>query len=151
MNKSSHYQISHINSESNNNKQLNINPNKLTFRMGFTTSQWISSIVVVASIIFYFAARTGLQQNAFLYVFGVALVVLIVGMIFCLLKTSSSWTNVDLSMSRIMKIGRREEMPRLRLEIIVWQKLWFFVCYLFHESINQSSISHSLKSLIQTL
>jgi hypothetical protein len=49
--------------------------------MGFTTSQWISSIVIVASIIFYFAARTGLQQNAFLYVFGVALVVLIVGII----------------------------------------------------------------------
>lgn len=47
--------------------------------MGFTTSQWISSIVLVASIIFYFAARTGQQQNAFLYVFGVALVVLIVG------------------------------------------------------------------------
>jgi len=47
--------------------------------MSFTTSQWISSIVLVASIVFYFAARTGQQQNAFLYVFGVALVVLIVG------------------------------------------------------------------------
>jgi len=47
--------------------------------MGFTTSQWISTVVLVASIIFYFAARTGSQQNAFLYVFGVALLVLVVG------------------------------------------------------------------------
>lgn len=47
--------------------------------MGFTTSQWISSLVLVASIIFYFAANTGIKQNAFLYVFGVALTVLVVG------------------------------------------------------------------------
>ncbi len=50
--------------------------------MGFTTSQWISSIAVVVSIIFYFAARTGLQQNAFLYLFGISLLVLVVGKIF---------------------------------------------------------------------
>ena len=50
--------------------------------MAFTTSQWISSIVIVVSIVFYFAARTGLQQNAFLYVFGVALIVLVVGIYF---------------------------------------------------------------------
>jgi hypothetical protein len=53
-------------------------------------------------------------------------------MIFSLIKTSSSWTNADSSMNLTMKIGRREEMPKLRPEIIVWQKLWFFVCYLFH-------------------
>jgi hypothetical protein len=47
--------------------------------MAFTTSQWLSSIVIVASIIFYFAANTGLKQNAFIYVFGIALTVLIVG------------------------------------------------------------------------
>ena len=47
--------------------------------MSFTTSQWISSIVIIASIIFYFAANNGLKQNAFLYVFGIALTVLIVG------------------------------------------------------------------------
>jgi hypothetical protein len=47
--------------------------------MSFTTSQWISSLVIVASIIFYFAANTGYKQNAFLYVFGIALTVLIVG------------------------------------------------------------------------
>ena len=47
--------------------------------MAFTTSQYITSIVIVASIIFYFAANTGLKQNAFLYVFGIALTVLIVG------------------------------------------------------------------------
>jgi hypothetical protein len=56
--------------------------------MAFTTSQWISSIAVVVSIIFYFAARTGSQQNAFLYVFGVALVVLIVGNFFVLSRRS---------------------------------------------------------------
>lgn len=47
--------------------------------MGFTTSQWVSSIVLIASIIFYFGANTGIKQNAFLYVFGVALTVLVVG------------------------------------------------------------------------
>jgi hypothetical protein len=51
--------------------------------MAFTTSQWISTIVLVASIIFYYAATTGLKQNAFLYVFSIALLVLVVGM-FCL-------------------------------------------------------------------
>ncbi len=47
--------------------------------MGFTYSQWITSIVIVTSIIFYFAANTGSKQNAFIYVFGIALTVLIVG------------------------------------------------------------------------
>lgn len=54
--------------------------------MGFTTSQWISSLVLVASIIFYFGANTGIKQNAFLYVFGVALTVLVVGKVFIINK-----------------------------------------------------------------
>lgn len=36
-------------------------------------------MVLVASIIFYFAATNTLKQNAFLYVFTIALIVLIVG------------------------------------------------------------------------
>jgi hypothetical protein len=50
--------------------------------MGFTTSQWITTIVLVASIIFYYGANSGIKQNAFLYVFGVALTVLVVGKFF---------------------------------------------------------------------
>ena len=102
--------------------------------MAFTTSQWISSMVLVASIIFYFAARTGLQQNAFLYVFGVALLVLVVGKFFTYFKIYFSWMNEDSSMNHIMKIGKREEMPKCRLEKFVNNKLWFcFVLILSHE------------------
>ena len=46
--------------------------------MGFTTSQWIASVSLVVSIVFYFAATSGLKQNAFLFFFGVALTVLVV-------------------------------------------------------------------------
>ena len=47
--------------------------------MGFSTSQWAAVIAIIVSIVFYFAANSGLKQNAFLYVFGIALTVLIVG------------------------------------------------------------------------
>lgn len=50
--------------------------------MGYTTSQWISTTVIIISIIFYFAANNTLKQNAFLYVFGIALTVLVVGIDF---------------------------------------------------------------------
>jgi hypothetical protein len=54
--------------------------------MGFTTSQWITSVVLIASLIFYFGANSGIKQNAFLYVFGVALTVLVVGKVFIINK-----------------------------------------------------------------
>lgn len=47
--------------------------------MGYSTSQWITTTVLIASIILYFAANNTLKQNAFLYVFTIALIVLIVG------------------------------------------------------------------------
>jgi inner membrane protein involved in colicin E2 resistance len=58
--------------------------------MGFTTSQWIASVSLVVSIVFYFAATSGLKQNAFLFFFGVALTVLVVGMMFHLFQTFCS-------------------------------------------------------------
>lgn len=46
---------------------------------GISTSQAIAAIVILVSIVFYFAANSGLKQNAFIFVFSVALTVLIVG------------------------------------------------------------------------
>ena len=46
---------------------------------GMTTSQSVASIVLLVSIVFYFAANTGLKQNAFIYIFAIALTMLIVG------------------------------------------------------------------------
>lgn len=46
---------------------------------GLTTSQSIASVLLVVFIVFYFAANTGTKQNAFIYMFAIALVVLIVG------------------------------------------------------------------------
>lgn len=47
--------------------------------LGLTTSQSVSVVFIVASIVLYFAANSGIMQNAFIYVFSIALVVLIVG------------------------------------------------------------------------
>lgn len=55
--------------------------------MGFSTSQWISVVAIVVSIVFYFAANSGLKQNAFLYVFGIALTVLIVGTFILIIRS----------------------------------------------------------------
>lgn len=49
---------------------------------GLSTSQWVSSLTILTSIVFYFCANTGLKQNAFLYIFAIALTVLIVGNMF---------------------------------------------------------------------
>ena len=46
---------------------------------GLTTSQSVASITILASIIFYFAATNGLKQNAFIYIFSIAVTMLIVG------------------------------------------------------------------------
>lgn len=49
---------------------------------GLTTSQSIAVIILVCTIVFYFAANTGIKQNAFLYIFIITLTVLIVGIKF---------------------------------------------------------------------
>lgn len=54
--------------------------------MAYSSSQSITVVVLIASIIFYFAATSALKQNAFLYVFAIALTILIVG---------NSYFNVD--------------------------------------------------------
>ncbi len=46
---------------------------------GLTTSQAFTSIVILASIVLYFAANTGIQQNAFIYIFSIAVTCLVVG------------------------------------------------------------------------
>lgn len=46
---------------------------------GLTTSQSIAAVLIVVFIVMYFAANTGIKQNAFIYLFGIAAVVLIVG------------------------------------------------------------------------
>ncbi len=49
---------------------------------GLTTSQSIASVLLLVFIVLYFAANTGTKQNAFIYMFAIALVVLIVGIEF---------------------------------------------------------------------
>lgn len=44
-----------------------------------TTSQSIAAIAILASIVLYFAANTGSQQNAFIFIFAISLLMLIVG------------------------------------------------------------------------
>ena len=46
---------------------------------GLSGCQSISAITILTSIVFYFAANDGLKQNAFIYVFSIALTLLIVG------------------------------------------------------------------------
>lgn len=46
---------------------------------GLSTSQSIASVLILVFIVLYFAANNGLKQNAFIYMFGLAVVVLIVG------------------------------------------------------------------------
>ena len=46
---------------------------------GLSTSQSTAVIVMLASVVMYFAANNGLKQNAFLFVFTVALTILVVG------------------------------------------------------------------------
>lgn len=46
---------------------------------GLTTSQSIASVLLLVFIVFYFAANTGSKQNAFIYMFSITLIVLIVG------------------------------------------------------------------------
>lgn len=49
---------------------------------GLSYSQSITAYVMLASIIMYFGANTGLKQNAFIFVFAVALTIMIVGTVF---------------------------------------------------------------------
>lgn len=46
---------------------------------GMTTSQAIAAITILVSIVLYFAANTGSQQNAFIFLLAIALLMLIVG------------------------------------------------------------------------
>lgn len=46
---------------------------------GITTSQSIAVVLIVVFIVFYFAANSGLMQNAFIFLFAIAAIVLIVG------------------------------------------------------------------------
>jgi hypothetical protein len=46
---------------------------------GFTSSQTISIVVLVASVVLYFCGLTYSQQNVWLFVFSVAMLCLIVG------------------------------------------------------------------------
>jgi hypothetical protein len=46
---------------------------------GFTGSQKIEIVVIVATVILYFCGLTYTQQNAWLFLFSVALLCLIVG------------------------------------------------------------------------
>lgn len=56
---------------------------------GLSGSQSIAAIVMLASIIMYFGANSGLKQNAFIFVFAVALTIIIVGKL-NIIQTSSS-------------------------------------------------------------
>ncbi len=46
---------------------------------GLTTSQSIAAISILVTIVFYFAANSGLKQNAWIFLFAVAVTVLVVG------------------------------------------------------------------------
>ena len=46
---------------------------------GYTTSQKVAAISMLVSIVLYFGANSGLKQNVFIYFFGIALTMLIVG------------------------------------------------------------------------
>lgn len=52
-----------------------------TIMYGFTTSQKIEIVVIVASLIMYFCGLTFAQQNAWSYIFSIALLMLVVGTI----------------------------------------------------------------------
>lgn len=49
---------------------------------GLSTSQSIAAVLLLAFIICYFAANSGIKQNAFIYLFSITLIVLIVGNIY---------------------------------------------------------------------
>lgn len=53
---------------------------------GMSTSQSIAVVLIVVFIVFYFAANTGLMQNAFIFLFAIAGIVLIVGNYFLLFR-----------------------------------------------------------------
>lgn len=53
---------------------------------GLTTSQSIASVLLLVFIVMYFAATNGLKQNAFIYLFGITAIVLIVGTPSCKLR-----------------------------------------------------------------
>jgi hypothetical protein len=46
---------------------------------GLSTSQSIASVLILVFIVMYFAANTGSKQCAFIYLFAITVVVLIVG------------------------------------------------------------------------
>lgn len=56
---------------------------------GFTSSQNIEMVVVIASLILYFCGITSEQQNAWIFIFSISLLCLIVGK-HLLTQTSSS-------------------------------------------------------------
>ena len=45
----------------------------------FTTSQWIEIVALVVSIVMYYCQLTTWQQDAWSYIFSIALICLIVG------------------------------------------------------------------------
>lgn len=47
--------------------------------LGLTTSQSVAVLFILSSIVLYFAANSGGMQNAFIFVFAIAGIVLIVG------------------------------------------------------------------------
>jgi len=46
---------------------------------GYTTSQWVEIVVLVISVVMYYAQLTVWQQDAWIYIFSIALTCLIVG------------------------------------------------------------------------
>ncbi len=56
---------------------------------GLTTSQSIASVLILVFIVMYFAANTGLMQNAFIFCFIVTVTVLVVGTIISMQTFSS--------------------------------------------------------------
>ena len=76
---------------------------------GLTTSQSIASVLLVVFIVFYFAANSGSKQNAFIYMFAIALVVLIVGKYF-IKQIVYSWMIVLSTTNPNTKTGRRNKL-----------------------------------------
>lgn len=72
-----------------------------------TGSQRIAIVLLVVFIIFYFAAVTTTIQNAFLFLFVVTGIVLIVGRYFLIFQTVCLWTIRLSIMNRTIKIGRK--------------------------------------------
>lgn len=111
---------------------------------GLSSSQTVSSVIILVSIVFYFAANNGLKQNVFLYFFAIALTMLIVG-IDPPMKISCSWMRVALSMSRTTRTGRKSNKPPHDAYSNLWRH------YLIGRSLHIEQISVILDKLVMKL